>query len=79
MAVLELETDTPRTVYGHRPLPIAITFQFVQADAGKRAKIKQGFGDVQSQKKIDGGPHVGSTKPVRPFTLPNLSAWRISP
>ena len=79
VALAELETNPPRAVDGHRPLPFAITPKLVKPDALQWAELVERFGDVQGEQQIDGCFDVQATEPAWPISLPDLAARGIPP
>ena len=79
IAFAELETDPPRTVYGHGPLSFAVAFELVKPHTFEWAQIVERLGDIQRQELIDGSVDIQSAKLFRPAAFPDFTARRIQP
>src|SRR4051812_18192503 len=67
IAILEFETDTPRTVYSHRPLSATIARQLVQSDGFQWTQIIQRSGSVEHGKQFHCSVAVQSAEPAFAF------------
>ncbi len=79
VALVERQAAAPARVHGHRPLPLPVAFQLVQADAPERAAIVQRLGNVQGEQQIDGMVEIEAAQLVRLLALPDLARRRIPP
>ena len=74
----ELETDSPRAVYGHRPLTSTITAQLVKADALQGAQVLQRGCSIQNRQELDGRFGVEAAE-LRRFAAFGKTASRGTP
>ena len=75
----KLEANPPAPIHRQRPLAGPRPSKFVQTDAFERAQVVERTGSVERKQQVNGGREIQTAKPVRPFTLPDLSAGGVAP
>lgn len=76
---VKLEANAPSCIDRHGPLPPAIAFQPVKADAFERANVVKRLRDIQSEEQVDCVLEIQATELGWPLSIPNLTARGIAP